>query len=48
MKLKIGEPTLRLDDERLLRGEGCFTDDIDPGKGLRVGFLRAPLPMLDL
>ena len=42
MKLKIGEPTLRLEDERLLRGEGCFTDDIDPGEGLRVAFLRAP------
>ena len=42
MKLKIGDPTLRLEDERLLRGEGCFTDDIDPGDGLRVAFLRAP------
>ena len=42
MKLKIGDPTLRLEDERLLRGEGCFTDDIEPGDGLRVAFLRAP------
>ena len=42
MKLKIGDPTLRLEDERLLRGEGSFTDDIDPGDGLRVAFLRAP------
>ncbi len=53
MKLKIGEPTLRLEDERLLRGEGCYTDDIDPGEGLRVAFLRAPfaharLTVLDL
>ena len=42
MKLKIGEPTLRFEDERLLRGAGCFTDDIDPGEGLRIAFLRAP------
>ena len=42
MKLKIGDPTLRLEDERLLRGEGSFTDDINPGDGLRVAFLRAP------
>ena len=42
MKLEIGDPTLRLEDERLLRGEGSFTDDIDPGDGLRVAFLRAP------
>ena len=42
MKLKIGDPTLRLEDERLLRGEGNFTDDINPGDGLRVAFLRAP------
>lgn len=42
MKLKIGYPTLRLEDEGLFRGESCFTDDIDMGDGLRVAFLRAP------
>ena len=42
MSLKIGKPTPRLEDLRLLRGEGCYTDDIDVGEGLHVAFLRAP------
>ena len=42
MKLKIGEPTLRIEDERLLRGDGCYTEDINVGQDLRVAFLRAP------
>ena len=42
MKLSIGDAVLRLEDERLLRGDGRYTDDIDVGEGLRVAFLRAP------
>jgi len=42
MKLCIGEATPRLEDSRLLRGEGLFSDDVTPGEGLRVAFLRAP------
>ena len=32
MKLKIGEPTLRLEDERLLRGAGCLPTTLTPGR----------------
>jgi carbon-monoxide dehydrogenase large subunit len=42
MKFGIGQATTRLEDTRLLTGTGCYSDDVAPGQGLRVAFLRAP------
>ena len=42
MKFGIGQSTARVEDRELLVGEGCFSDDVAPGQGLRVAFLRAP------
>ena len=42
MKFGIGQATPRLEDSRLLTGAGCYSDDVAPGTGLRVAFLRAP------
>ena len=42
MRLKIGEAALRLEVERFLVGNGCYTDDKDACKGLRVTSLRTP------
>ncbi|MEK9911382.1 MAG: hypothetical protein VW707_06145, partial [Candidatus Puniceispirillum sp.] len=42
MKFGIGQAVPRLEDRRLLTGAGCYSDDIAPGQGLRVAFLRAP------
>ena len=42
MKFGIGQSAARVEDRRLLIGEGCYSDDVFPGKGLRVAFLRAP------
>lgn len=41
MKMSIGEPIARLEDARLLMGAGCYSDDIDPGEGAHIAFLRA-------
>jgi CO/xanthine dehydrogenase Mo-binding subunit len=38
----LGEPVRRLEDERLLRGAGRFTDDLDEG-ALHGCFVRSPL-----
>ena len=42
MKFGIGQSAARIEDQRLLVGEGCYSDDVAPGQGLRVAFLRAP------
>ncbi|MDA8649412.1 xanthine dehydrogenase family protein molybdopterin-binding subunit [Alphaproteobacteria bacterium] len=42
MKFGIGQSTVRVEDRRLLIGAGRYSDDIAPGQGLRVAFLRAP------
>jgi len=43
MKFGVGQAIPRIEDSRLITGEGRYTDDIDPGSGLAVAFLRAPL-----
>ena len=43
MKFGVGQAIPRLEDERLITGQGRYTDDIDPGTGLVVAFLRAPM-----
>ena len=43
MKFGVGQPILRIEDPRLITGQGRYTDDIEPGTGLAVAFLRAPL-----
>lgn len=40
----IGRPIRRLEDERLLRGEARFTDDLDLPGALYAAFLRSPHP----
>ena len=42
MRFGIGQSTARVEDRRLLIGEGFYSDDVAPGEGLRVAFLRAP------
>ena len=37
----FGAPVQRVEDERLLRGKGRFTDDIDEG-ALECAFVRSP------
>lgn len=43
MKFGVGQAIPRIEDPRLVTGRGRYTDDIDPGTGLAVAFLRAPL-----
>ena len=43
MKFGVGQAIPRIEDPRLVTGKGRYTDDIDPGTGLAVAFLRAPL-----
>ena len=43
MKFGVGQAIPRIEDRRLVTGRGRYTDDIDPGTGLAVAFLRAPL-----
>ena len=39
----IGEPVLRREDDRLLRGFGCFIDDVpEPTGTLHLAFLQSP------
>ncbi len=40
----VGQALRRLEDERLLRGEARFTDDIDRKGHLHAAFLRSPHP----
>ena len=42
MKFGIGQPAARVEDRQLLVGTGCFSDDVTPGQGLRIAFLRSP------
>ena len=42
MKFGIGQPVPRVEDPKLLRGEGRYTDDVDlPGQGYAV-MVRSP------
>ncbi len=43
MKFGVGQAIPRIEDHRLVTGSGQYTDDIDPGTGLPIAFLRAPL-----
>ena len=43
MKFGVGQAIPRIEDARLVTGQGHYTDDMDPGTGLAVAFLRAPL-----
>ena len=38
----IGKPVRRLEDARLLTGQGRYTDDVRPEGALHVAFLRSP------
>ncbi|MEX2240953.1 MAG: xanthine dehydrogenase family protein molybdopterin-binding subunit [Burkholderiales bacterium] len=38
----IGKPLRRLEDARLLTGQGRYTDDVRPAGALHVAFLRSP------
>jgi carbon-monoxide dehydrogenase large subunit len=40
----IGARTPRVEDDRLLRGEGRFTDDVDPAHALHMAVGRCPFP----
>ncbi len=42
MSVRIGQPVLRLEDQRLLRGLGRFTDDIVLPQQAHAIFLRSP------
>ena len=42
MKFGVGQTVKRIEDAKLLIGEGNFTDDQMPGHGLFVAFLRSP------
>ncbi|HET8914032.1 MAG TPA: aerobic carbon-monoxide dehydrogenase large subunit [Ktedonobacteraceae bacterium] len=39
----FGEPVQRLEDPRLLRGKGCYVDDLDLPGQLQAAVLRSPL-----
>ena len=40
--MAIGQPVRRVEDERLLRGQGRYTDDVDTNKQARGHVLRSP------
>ena len=42
IRFGVGQPVRRIEDRRLVTGQGCYTDDVMPGEGLHVAFLRAP------
>ena len=42
VKFGIGQSAARVEDRQLLVGAGCYSDDVAPGQGLRIAFLRAP------
>lgn len=42
MKFGIGQSIKRLEDHNLLIGKGIYTDDLFPGEGHAIAFLRAP------
>jgi carbon-monoxide dehydrogenase large subunit len=40
----VGAAALRKEDDRLLRGDGRFTDDVDPAHALHMAIGRCPFP----
>ena len=44
LKFGIGQPVLRAEDPKLLRGDGIYTDDYDATGQAYARFLRSPLP----
>ncbi len=40
----LGAPILRLEDERLITGKGCYVDDINPPDALHLTIVRSPYP----
>ncbi|MGP0058414.1 MAG: xanthine dehydrogenase family protein molybdopterin-binding subunit [Beijerinckiaceae bacterium] len=42
MKFGIGQPVLRVEDQRFITGQGLYTADIQPKAALSVVFLRSP------
>ncbi|MBB3086714.1 xanthine dehydrogenase family protein molybdopterin-binding subunit [Geodermatophilus sabuli] len=40
----IGSSAVRKEDDRLLRGDGRFTDDVEPARALYMAVLRCPYP----
>jgi carbon-monoxide dehydrogenase large subunit len=42
MKFAVGQSVARVEDRRFVTGTGCYSDDVMPGAGLHVAFLRAP------
>jgi carbon-monoxide dehydrogenase large subunit len=42
MKFSVGQLLARVEDRRFVTDTGCYSDDVMPGAGLRVAFLRAP------
>jgi carbon-monoxide dehydrogenase large subunit len=38
----VGTPVPRREDERILRGDSCYLDDIDPPGAAHVAFVRSP------
>lgn len=40
----IGDRAQRLEDDRLLRGDGRFTDDVEPARALHMAVGRCPFP----
>ncbi|MEM7670183.1 MAG: xanthine dehydrogenase family protein molybdopterin-binding subunit, partial [Pseudomonadota bacterium] len=43
MKFGLGQPAPRLEDPRLLRGEGCYVDDISLPNQAHAAVLRSPV-----
>ena len=42
MKFGVGQPVRRVEDDRLVRGEGVYTSDIAPEGALHAVFVRSP------
>lgn len=38
----MGQPVRRLEDARLIAGQGCYTDDVQPAGQLHAVFVRSP------
>jgi aerobic carbon-monoxide dehydrogenase large subunit len=41
---KVGDRAPRKEDDRLLRGDGRYTDDLDPGNAIHMAVGRCPFP----
>ena len=46
--MSIGQPVRRVEDERLLRGHGRYTDDVDASRQARAFVLRSPYAHADI